>query len=268
MTDLNFQTKIQHGVMMLQPKCNMTCSFCITEDTMDTMSYTVAESLLRDFKRRGFSSAIFGGGEPFFWPHDLKSILQFAKSLGLTTQIGTNAIKMPHDLASWNFVDRWVIPIDGASRDVHNGLRKFRARHWDIVTHALELLQIAGKSTTISTVLTTVNRHEILEIGEYLRRLQNLAKKPFLHAWHLYRFLPFGRGGRINRQHLEIPQSEYETLVRQVRELNLPFKVFKRENMQMSKTVEFYWVESGKLMAQSGTRGVIEMPTPTISNRS
>ena len=235
---------------------------------MDTMSYAMAESLLRDFKRRGFLSAIFGGGEPFFWPHELKSIVQFAKGLGLITQIGTNAVKMPQNLEPWSFVDRWVIPIDGASRDVHNDLRQFRDRHWDIVTHALELLQIAGKSTTVSTVLTVVNRHEILEIGEYLRQLQTRAKKPFIHAWHLYRFLPFGRGGRVNRQHLEIPQSEYETLVRQVRELNLPFKVFKRENMQMSKTVEFYWVENGKLMAQSGARGVTEAQVPIISNRS
>lgn len=245
----------RHAVLMLQPRCNMVCSFCVTEDTMGTMSFELAQELLRDIARRGFVSAIFGGGEPFFWPHDLKKIISYAKELGLKTQIGTNATKLPADFAKWDFVDRWVIPVDGASPEVHNQLRTFQNRHWEIVTQTLEKLKKADCSTTISTVVTKVNKHEISAIGEYLRTLQDSDEK-FLHAWHLYRFLPFGRGGKIHQAELETPDAEYEQIVHDVRKLNLPFHVFKRQDMLLSKTVEFYWLEGGRLMVQSRAKGI------------
>lgn len=253
-----YTEKPQHGVLMLQPRCNMTCSFCVTEDNMGTMSFEVAQNLLQNLKSKGFVSAIFGGGEPFYWPHDLKKILLYAKSLGLTTQVGTNATRLPTDFTEWEFVDRWVIPVDGVTHNVHNNLRSFQNRHLTIARETLEKLKAAGRSTTISTVITQVNHHEVLAIGEYLRELQNSERK-FIHAWHLYKFLPFGRGGKIHKAELETTDEDYEKIVGAVRKLDLPFKVFKRKDMLLSKTVEFYWVENGKLMAQSRSTGQREI---------
>ncbi len=245
----------QHGVLMLQPRCNMTCSFCVTEDSMGTMTFEVAQGLLRDLKRRNFASAIFGGGEPFFWPYDLKKILQYASELGLRTQVGTNAIKFPADFDQWDFVDRWVIPVDGVTSEVHNKLRSFQNRHLQIVTKTLSQLKDAGRSVTISTVITKNNQQEVMKIGEYLRTLQEGEKK-IIHAWHLYKFLPFGRGGKLHQAELEISDELYEQIVREVRQQKLPFQVFKRKDMLLSKTVEFYWIEQGKLMLQSKSKGI------------
>lgn len=250
--------KPQHGVLMLQPRCNMTCSFCVTEDSMGTMSYELAQKLLQNLKAQGFISAIFGGGEPFYWPNDLKKILMFAKDLGLTTQVGTNATRLPADFTQWNFVDRWVIPVDGVTHEVHNQLRTFQNRHLQIALETLEKLKKARRSTTISTVITKVNHHEVIAIGEYLRKLQN-SDHNFIHAWHLYKFLPFGRGGKVHKAELEITDDKYEKIVSAVRGLDLPFKIFKRKDMLLSKTVEFYWVENGKLMAQSRDAGQHEV---------
>jgi len=228
---------------------------------MGTFDFATAQELLVDLKKRGYISAIFGGGEPFFWPHDLKAILKFAHDLGLKTQVGTNSIKLPADFESWNFVDRWVIPLDGVTNITHNQLRQFQNRHWEIITQNLKKLKQAKRSTTISTVLTAKNRQEILAIGEYLRDLQD-KDKTFIHAWHLYQFLPFGRGGSNHQHDLNIPDAEYENLFSQARALQLPFKVFKRKNMLMSSSVEFYWVENGQLMSQSkqGTRKIKQVP--------
>lgn len=221
---------------------------------MGALTFELAEKLLNNLKNRGFTSAIFGGGEPFYWPHDFKKILKHAKSLGLTTQVGTNATKLPRDFTEWDFVDRWVIPIDGIKSETHNELRTFQNRHWEIVTDTLAQLKKAGRSCTISTVITQVNQNEIPEFGEYLRILQN-PDGSFLHAWHLYKFLPFGRGGKPNQNKLEIPDSDYEKIVNDIRKKELPFKVFKRKDMLLSKTVEFFWVEDGKLFAQSRAKG-------------
>jgi MoaA/NifB/PqqE/SkfB family radical SAM enzyme len=222
---------------------------------METMGMEMAQALLRDLRRRGFASAIFGGGEPFAWPHDLKKILAYAKSLGLATQVGTNGICFPASLARWDFVDRWVIPLDGASPGAHNRMRAYRERHWQIATGVLGKLRAAGRSATVSTVVTRVNRDEIVGIGEYLRALQD-PERPFLHAWHLYKFLPFGRGGEAHRDELLLADAEYERIFSEARQLALPFRVFKRENMLLSKTVEFYWLEGGRLRAQSRANGI------------
>ena len=183
----------------------------------------------------------------------------FAKELGLRTQVGTNATRFPVDFEKWNFVDRWVIPVDGVSSEIHNNMRSFQNRHLQIIRETLEKLKKAGCSTTISTVVTKVNRQEVTAIGEYLRNLQGSENK-CIHAWHLYKFLPFGRGGKLHQAELEMPDTEYEKVVREVREQKLPFHVFKRKDMLLSKTVEFYWVEAGQMMAQSRAQGTRALP--------
>lgn len=245
----------QHGVLMLQPKCNMACSFCVTEDSMQTMSFEIAQKLLSDFRDREFTSVIFGGGEPFFWPHDLKKIIMYAKELGLKTQLGTNTIKLPENLQEWAFVDRWVIPLDGVSEKTHNTLRPYQGRHLQIVTEALQKLKAAGHSVTVSTVVTQVNQQEVNQVGEHLRGLQDSAQK-FIHAWHIFKFLPFGRGGKLHQSELEVSNTDYENIIIKAREQKLPFKVFKRKDMLLSKTVEFYWVENQKIMLQSKAKGL------------
>jgi hypothetical protein len=90
-------------------------------------------------------------------------------------------------------------------------------------------------------------------IAEFLLKLQE--PKPFIHAWHLYRFLPFGRGGAKNQKSLLLDDEVYERIVSQTKARNLPFKVFKRKDMLLSQTVEFFWVENNQLLSQSRING-------------
>lgn len=242
-----------HAVLMLQPQCNMHCSFCITEDSMSVMPPDLARQLLRFLRERGYSSAIFGGGEPFHWPHDPAKLIQFAKELGFLTQVGTNAVNLPEGFEQWSFIDRWVLPLDGTTGTTHNSMRHYHRRHREIILSALKKLAAAEKSVTISTVITKINQGEILGIGEWLRSI--VQQQPdFVHAWHLYQFLPFGRGGAVHKEELEIPPEAYEDLVLKAKAANLPFRVFKRANMMNSKTVHFFWFEGGRLQSNQSAR--------------
>ena len=69
------------AVIFLRPACNMSCSFCITENNFDAITYPQARDLLHLLKKEGFNNIVFGGGEPFEWPGDLLLLTQEAKEL-------------------------------------------------------------------------------------------------------------------------------------------------------------------------------------------
>src|ERR1039457_4762113 len=102
------------AVIFLHPACNMTCTFCITEDNFDTMTQDQVLELLHLLKKANFSSIIFGGGEPFEWPGDLLFLTKEAKQLGFLVQVGTNAVALPQDYQNIKSIDRYVLPIESS----------------------------------------------------------------------------------------------------------------------------------------------------------
>lgn len=242
--------------MMLHSLCNMHCSFCVTEDTMGSFDFTQATQLLDRLQGEGFKSLVIGGGEPTAWPHGLFELTRQAKSRGFAVQVGTNGILLPDDFETIDSVDRWVLPLDGTTPQTHNALRFYRERHFQIITGRIKRLAEAGKSTTISTVVTKVNRDDIAGIGRQLCDLDQ--PRPFLHAWHLYQFIPEGRGGAVHREALLLDRSEFEAACEPMKQLGTRFQVFKRPDMLHSKTVEFFWMQHGRLHRQFGQRVLTE----------
>lgn len=226
------------AVLMLHAGCNMVCDFCITEDSLGTKSFADAVKLIHEFRDQGVRSLVIGGGEPFTWPHDLMRLTEEAKKLGFLVQVGTNGIHLPDGFATITSIDRYVIPLESVAPDPHNRLRKFRRAHHELIMERLRRLAEAKKSVTLSTVVTRINHEHVLEVGEFLRAYQE--QNGNVHAWHIYRFVPEGRGGRENAHALSVPLDRYEEVFAQVRARHLPFKVFKRANMFQSKTVNFY----------------------------
>jgi MoaA/NifB/PqqE/SkfB family radical SAM enzyme len=238
------------AVMMLLPQCNMSCSFCVTEDTMGTFSYQQAAALLDRLKEEGFESVVIGGGEPLAWPHGLLDLTRQAKARGFLVQVGTNGILLPGGFESIDSIDRYVLPLDGATSEVHNAVRHYRDGHFQIVIDRLERLRRSGKSTTISTVITRLNQAHLPNLAALLIELD--GHRPFLHAWHLYQFIPEGRGGNLHRDELQLEASEYHCACSAVKQADCRFQIFKRPDMLHSKTVEFFWMNDETLHRQHG----------------
>ena len=238
------------AVVMLLPQCNMTCSFCVTEDVMGSFDLGQGCALLDRLRGEGFDNVVLGGGEPTLWPPGFTRLAREAKARGFTVQLGTNGVLLPDRFESLDEIDRYVLPIDGATADVHNAVRFFRQQHFAVVTDRLERLHAAGKSTTVSTVITRLNRHDVANIARLLAGLNR--PRPFIHAWHLYQFIPHGRGGAVNRELLALPRDDYDRTCDAVRGMSLGFRTFKRPDMLHSKSVEFFWMRQGKLHRQLG----------------
>jgi len=231
--------------MFLQPQCNMTCTFCVTEDDFDSFSYELAMQLLGELALRGVRSVTFGGGEPFAWPGDVVLLAREAKRMGLHVQIGTNGVAVPADFAELACIDRFVLPLESADTAIHDAMRKHTPSHHALILKRLEALSRVGRSVTLSTVLTAHNQDCVPELGEFLRSYHAAAEN--VHAWHLYQFLPLGRGGRRHAANLQIPAEDFHKACALAKQMDLPFRVFKRVDMYHSRTVEFFWCSDGKI---------------------
>ncbi|MFG0251865.1 MAG: radical SAM protein [Phycisphaerales bacterium JB038] len=234
------------AVLLTQPQCNMICTFCVTEDNFDVLSFERAAALLEQIRAAGTRNVVLGGGEPFTWPHDLVRLAGHAKALGFTVQVATNAIALPEGFEGLECIDRFVLPLESAEPGPHNELRRYRERHHAIVLSALRKLADAGKSVTISTVATRRNVHAIPALADYLR--SHHEARPHLHAWHLYRFIPEGRGGAAHADELAISEEAYEILFAGLRGRALPFRLYKRADMYQSQAVAFFSEQDGALV--------------------
>ncbi|MCK5862302.1 MAG: radical SAM protein [Candidatus Hydrogenedentes bacterium] len=236
------------AVLMLHGGCNMRCLFCVTDNRLESMTLEQYTHTLDKLQREGFDNVVLGGGEPFCWPHDVAVAARLAKERGFCVQVGTNGITMPDDAAYPHWVDRYVLPMDAADPAVHNWMRPLPTKtygHHELMHRRLEQMRRYHRSVTVSTVVSRANLNDMIPIGDYLA--DYIASGGTLHAWHLYHFIPEGRGGKKNAEQLSISDAEFNDAVAQARAQHYPFTLFKRPNMQHSATVDFFWYEKGEL---------------------
>jgi pyruvate-formate lyase-activating enzyme len=237
------------AVVFLHADCNMTCTFCVTENTVDTMGFDQATRVLAVLKQRSVDNVVLGGGEPFAWPGDTVGLAARAKELGFVVQVGTNGIAMPENYSRIDSIDRYVLPLDAADASVHNELRRYGNRHHAIILDRLEALRRRGKTVTVSTVVTARNIHALSDLSAFLARYRDDGGR--IHAWHLYKFIPEGRGGRRNADSLRVSDSDYDAACNRAKGESPGVTVFKRKDMFHSKSVDFFWYEKGTMRVGS-----------------
>ncbi|MDE3245326.1 MAG: radical SAM protein [Acidobacteriota bacterium] len=236
--------------LFLTPLCDMNCRFCASETDFDAMSFDQAAALLGALKGRA-DSIVLGGGEPFLWPNDLEKLTCFAADLGFQVQVCTNGVNLPQGFEKISSISRYILPLESLDPGLHEGLRQLRGGgHHDLVLDRIQTLQRADRELTLSTVVTARNLRGLQDLAEWL--VAECLSGLKLHAWHLYRFLPVGRGGVPNSQELAVDREAYLRACRGLKAAGLPFTVFQRDDMQRASTVEFFWFEKGRLRMGSG----------------
>ncbi len=244
------------AVVFLHGGCAMRCRFCISDARLSSMSRTQYLSVLETLRARGFDQIVVGGGEPCEWPGDWRYAAGEAKVRGFHVQLGTNGVLLPEGFARVGSVDRFVLPMDAAEPALHNDLRRSGpvgagtcADHHGLILQRLETLRRAGREVTVSTVVNAANLAETPAIGRWLGRYAGRGGR--VHAWHLYRFIPAGRGGANHASALDISNEAYEAAVHAARHAVEGVRVFKRPDMRHSRTVDFFWQEGAQLKVGS-----------------
>ncbi len=237
------------AVVFLQAKCNMTCTFCATDNRVEALSLQDVDEVLSVLKAGGVQEVIFGGGEPFAWTPGVLEAAARAKAMGLTVQIGTNGLAMPEYHAHLPQVDRYILPLEASQAEIHDWHRRAADGHHAVVMRRLEELGKAGKSVTLSTVVMRSNHQVLGDLAHWIEGYQ--GRYGNVHAWHLYRLLPIGRGGAVHEPELA---TDYDAACAKVRQIPWSFPVLKRPDMLHSKCVGFYWREAGEWHEQAPFR--------------
>lgn len=237
------------AVLFLQPQCNMTCLFCATEDGFQALTLDQGEGMLRDLRGQGVDKVILGGGEPFAWAPGPLALARIAKDLGFHVQIGTNGLHLPAGYAESPYVDRYILPLESAHAEAHDALRLHPGGHHRVVLERLRELALAGKETTISTVVTNRNLSGLNELGAFLAGWQGAGGR--LHAWHLYKLLHVGRGGSVHGPSLGVAPEDYRAACAEVRLREPSLRILKRPDMLHSASVGFFWRQGNAVRSQS-----------------
>lgn len=231
--------------LFLTPLCDMGCRFCASETDFSAMSFDEATSLLSALRGR-VDGVVLGGGEPFLWPHDLGKLACLASDMGFQVQVCTNGVNMPAGYERIEAIHRYILPLEAMDAGLHDSLRiRAGGGHHGIVMDRIQALARAGCEITISTVVTSKNIGELQAIAEWLAWQSMVGLK--VHAWHLYRFLPVGRGGAPQGQELAVDREAYLQACDAMKSAGLPFPVLRRDDMTRASTVEFCWFEKGRL---------------------
>lgn len=226
--------------------CQMDCEFCINPLTMQSFDKADVEELKKVLTHEHFDSVIIGGGEPLLWKYGVYNFIDEIKDQNFLIQVGTNGILLDDKFYQRPEVHRWVLPLESLNATTHNTMRLSKVDHHELILDRIQKLQNNPNSLTLSTVLTKRNKNDLIELAEHLKNFQLHGKSP-IHAWHLYQFIPTGRGGDYSKDLLLLEDAEYENLCQQIISLKLPFKVYKRKNMQKSQSVTFFWKENNQI---------------------
>lgn len=237
------------AVIFLQPQCNMTCLFCATEDGFQSLTLEQGMAMIQALKANGVKNVILGGGEPFAWKPGPLNLARYAKSLDMFVQIGTNGISLPRGFATNSWVDRYILPLESSDAVIHDALRLHDGGHHRVILDRLEALGYAGKPVTLSTVVTRANIDGLRDLGKRLSWYHGAFGT--LHAWHLYRLLPIGRGGAKHGPGLSIGIEDYHRACERIRRQEPTLHIIKRPDMLRSSTVGFFWMEAGSCRSSS-----------------
>jgi MoaA/NifB/PqqE/SkfB family radical SAM enzyme len=234
------------AVLFLSPACNMACEFCGAEAAFSPMSWGKALELLQSLKRRGVESVVLGGGEPFLWREDPRRLAAEARALGLHTQVGSNGSWGMQDAETLRAFDRWVLPLESGEEAVHDAMRPHEGGHLALVKSLLERLRELKVEATISTLVTGENFDTLVALGEWIQAYASRGGR--LHAWHLYRFLPVGRGGKLNSSRFLTAPGVFDEIGTLLQSRFPGLTIYRRPDMYHSKRVSFHWSERGKMI--------------------
>lgn len=248
------------AVLFLTPACNMHCDFCGAAADFEPIPYDEAAALVDRLAAEGTQSMVLGGGEPFLWKHDIFHLARRIRQRGMIAQVGTNATLAPGADAALHEFDRWILPLESLSGAVHDAMRHFDGGHLHKIMQLLDRLRKNSVEATVSSLVTQENFDSLIEVGALLEWYQQHGGR--LHAWHLYRFLPVGRGGRFNSRRFETGGGIFESLAELLKKRYAGLRVYARPDMYHSRETSFHWWQGGALQGYAAIAfGLAAAPT-------
>lgn len=176
---LPFNTLPVLSEVALTYRCNLQCRFCYascgctkTKGFPELPARSVKEILAVIKNEAEVPSVSFTGGEPTL-RCDLCELISFAKSLGMWTNLITNATLITQDLAR-SFkkcgLDSSQVSLEAADEDIHDSIVREKGA-FGRTLKGLKHLKEAGIRVHTNTTISALNKNHLLKIPELIKEI-------------------------------------------------------------------------------------------------
>jgi MoaA/NifB/PqqE/SkfB family radical SAM enzyme len=184
-------------------QCNLRCGFCYRTRGRP-LGTTAAFDLLRAVRTGGCRAVVFAGGDPSL-RSDIHDLVGYAKQLGLSVELQTNADVCPPQLRrALTRVDLVGLSIDAANSGIHDALRG-RNGNFQRVLQLLAWLRDRNVPTIVRSVVLRQNTREFPGIARLVSPFQNVIR------WSVLQFSPIGDGFR-NHTKFSVSTTDFESV--------------------------------------------------------
>ena len=153
--------------------CNYRCPYCYAVGKAAELPRETAEQVIRDVAKMGARKIVILGGEPLLC-RDLRDYILLAESLGMASEIFTNASLIDESWAQFFFEHacRVAVKLNSLVPEVQEKLTGVKGA-LDKALQAIDFLQKAGldeQRLAASSVICSANEKEVVDLWKYLRR--------------------------------------------------------------------------------------------------
>ena len=159
----------EDGYIQVTRDCNQECIFCTQPKHPEFLPLEKIKRKVREYKRQGFTSIVYTGGEPTIYPYILE-VIRFVEEQGMEQRMITNGSK----LADISFCKRLV----------KAGLRKVVI---SVHTHKRELAKRISKTDNLPNTMKGIKN--MLEIGCEVNINITIIKLNYPHLSEFVRYL-------------------------------------------------------------------------------
>ena len=232
-------------------KCNLYCKHCYRESGPEKMDDELTteegKKLLDQMVKAGMKVIVLSGGEPMI-RDDIFEIISYAKSIGMTVLMGSNATLITKEKAEKlkdSGLNAIAISIDSLDPEKHNLFRGSDTAFQKAIEGANNCID-AGIRVQLNCTITKQNLDEIEEIAAFASKLGAASS-------HMLFLVDTGRGKNIKDSSIDI--KEYKTAINRIIDKDLELDILVKPTCAPQYKVES--LLRGIKPQQNTTRGCI-----------
>jgi radical S-adenosyl methionine domain-containing protein 2 len=167
----------------LYKPCNEHCAFCFAtfRDVEGQLPLDDVRRVVGELRNAGVGKINFAGGEPTLY-QGIGTVIEHAKTLGLTTSIVTNGARLVRLLEGHAGALDWVgLSADSSVEAVQHGLGRGRGDHVARTIAHADLARRAGVRVKLNTVVTAATWRE--DMSSFVGRVAP-------ERWKVFQVLP------------------------------------------------------------------------------
>ena len=191
-------------------RCALQCEWCYVPFETPRAQRGIVEGIIDRVASLGFRTITFGGGDPFQYSY-VGDLARRAKEAGLFVHIDTHGKSLTASQRTESLlvdaVDLIGLPLDGPTREVHDGMRSSPG-HFDVVMNRLRWLKRLSVPVKINTIVSSRNIDGLPDLSTIVQSLS-----PW--RWSLYQYMPLGPAAKVESIHM-LPTASFQSAVARI----------------------------------------------------